>query len=186
MERTIKRAMCIFMFIVLAAAPVIAQANTLAVSENTTVVDGVINAEEYSFQQDFGQMKIYLNLTADTLWIGAIGNTKGWVAVGLGSTKMGGATIFMGFLEEGKVQFKPQMGLLGHRHQDVTDKQVSDSIISSAMKQDGGKTTLEVALKAATYIQNQSKLDMIFAIGPVPSFMVVHTFRGSLSVKLAS
>jgi len=53
--------------------------------------------------------------SADTLWIGVVGAATGWVAVG-------------------KVQFKPQAGA-GHSHQNLTAKDVTDSIVSSAMKE---------------------------------------------------
>jgi hypothetical protein len=99
---------------------------------------------------------------------------------------MDGATIFMGFVgEDGKVQFKPQAGS-GHKHSDVSDKAVADSVISYAIKESKGKTTLEVAVKAETYIQDgQKSLDLIFAIGPAKSFSPYHIFRGSQSVALA-
>jgi multisubunit Na+/H+ antiporter MnhF subunit len=160
-------------------------AQSLAVSTGKPVVDGVINANEYSFTQDFGQMKLYLHRTADTLYVGVVGNTSGWVAVGLDSLKMDASTIFMGYVVDGKAQFKPQVGM-GHTHQDTAEKAITDSVISYAMKEDGGKTVLELALKAAPYISaGQKELDVIYAIGAAKAFTPYHSFRGSVKVPLS-
>jgi len=162
-----------------------AQTKTVAITTNQTTVDGVVNAAEYSFSQDFGQMTVYVNRTADALYLAVVGTTKGWVAIGLGSLRMDGSTIFMGYVDsKGKVSFKPQEGQ-GHTHLDA-GQTVESTVISSAMKEDGGKTTLEVALKPASYIKaGQTELDLIYAQGSDDSFTPRHMFRGSLALKLA-
>jgi hypothetical protein len=174
----------LFLFIALGTA-VFGQAKSLAITTNKTVVDGVVNPGEYSFSQDFGELSLYVNRTADALSIGAVGNTTGWVSVGLGSLKMEGATIFMGFVgSDGKVQFKPQVGS-GHSHKDA-GSDVSGTIISYAMKTSGGKTTLEIALRPAAYIKaGQSDLQIIYAEGTEKSFIPRHMFRGALSLALS-
>ncbi len=168
------------------AAAGFAQGKALAVGTDKPDVDGVVKAGEYAVEKDLGPMQVYLSRTADALYVAAVGSTSGWIAVGLDSQKMQGATIFMGFVgEDGKVQFKPQAGA-GHAHANVTDKTIPDSVLSYAIKEKGGKTTLEVALKADRYIKaGQGSLDMIFAIGPAKSFSPYHTFRGFQKVALA-
>jgi hypothetical protein len=162
------------------------QTKALATTTNKTVVDGVVNPAEYSFSQDFGELSLYANRTANTLYLGIVGNTTGWVSVGLGSLKMEGATIFIGFVgSDGKVQFKPQVGS-GHSHKDVSGD-VAATIISSAMKEAGGKTTLEIALKPAAYIKAaQPALLVIYAQGTEKSFIPRHMLRGALSIPLAN
>jgi hypothetical protein len=98
---------------------------------------------------------------------------------------MEGATIFIGYVQkDGKVQFKPQAGR-GHLHRDTT-QDVTDSIVSYAMKEAGGKTTLEIQLKPALYLKaGQASLDIIYAEGTEDSFFPGHMVRGSLSLKLA-
>ena len=157
----------------------------LAVTTNKPVVDGVVNPNEYSFSTNLRDCVLYATRTADALYVAVVGNTTGWVAFGLGSQKMDGATIFMGFVQStGKVQFKPQAGR-GHTHRDTT-QDVTDSVVAYAMKETGGKTTLEVELKPAMYIKSgQAALDMIWAVGTDDSFIPVHMSRGALSVKLA-
>ena len=168
----------------LAGTAAFGQAKNLAVTTNKTVVDGAVNPAEYSYSQDFGQLSVYLNRTADTLSIGVVGITTGLVAVGLGSMRMDGSTIFMGFVTpDGKVQFKPQAGS-GHTHRD--DASVQSTITASAMKEAGGKTTLEIALKPAAYITaGQAALQLIYAEGTDDAFTPRHMFRGAVSIPLA-
>jgi hypothetical protein len=175
-------AVAVFLFFALSAY---AQSGVLAVSGNKPVVDATITDGEYSFQKDFGQMALSLSRSADTLYIGAAGKTSGWIAVGLGSMKMNGASIFIGYVgTDGKPQFKPQIGE-GHRHKDPSGKDMNDEVISYAMKEEGGKTFLELALKSDAFIkEGQKTLDVIFAIGPAKAFTPYHKYRNFTEVKL--
>ena len=183
-----RRSLAFFFFLVFSIAlgtAAFGQAKPLATTTNKTVVDGVVNPAEYSFSQDFGELSLYANRTADALYLGLVGNTTGWVSVGLGSLKMDGSTIFIGFVgKDGKMQFKAQAGS-GHSHKDVSGD-VAATIISSAMKEADGKTTLEIALKPAAYIKaGQSALQVIYAEGTEKSYIPRHMFRGALSIQLA-
>jgi hypothetical protein len=164
----------------------LAEDKALGVGTTSPEVDGVVKAGEYAVQKDFGPMRISLSRTADTLFVAASANNKGWIAVGLGTNVMNGATIFMGFVgDDGKVQFKPQTGS-GHTHADPSGSAAMDSVVSYAVKEELGKTTLELALKADSYIKGgQSTLDMIFAIGPAKAFSPYHVFRAFQKVPLA-
>jgi hypothetical protein len=183
MKRTMKLSAVVFLLLALVGVTGFAQ--SLAIGTNKTVVDGAVAAGEYSFSQVFGPLTLSVNRSADTLYLAVVGSTSGWVAVGLGSVKMNGSTIFMGFVgPDGKAQFKAQAGT-GHRHINA-DKSVDDSIVSYQLKEAGGKTTLEIAVKSAAYIKSgQSALDLIFAQGDDKSFTPYHSFRGSLSLKLS-
>jgi hypothetical protein len=174
-----------FLFFIALGAAAFGQAKSLAITKNKTAVDGVVNPDEYSFSENFGDLSLYVNRTADALYLGAVGNTTGWVSVGLGSLKMDGATIFIGYVgSDGKVKFKPQAGS-GHSHKDVGDD-VSGTIISYAMKESGDTTTLEIALRPAAYIKaGQSALQIIYAEGTEKSFIPRHMLRGALSLALA-
>ncbi|MGA2479544.1 MAG: DOMON domain-containing protein [Spirochaetia bacterium] len=155
-------------------------AQSLAVTANKTVVDGVVHPDEYSFTQVSGPLTLYANRTASTLNIALTGKTRGWVAVGLGSLKMNGASIFIGYVgNDGKVQFKPQLGS-GHSHKDT-----SAAVISYAIRTEGDTTTMEIALNANEYVKSgQASLDLIFAMGEDKSFVSYHSYRSSLSLKL--
>ncbi len=155
----------------------------LGVGGKKPSVDGVIQTGEYSFSQDFdGQITLYASRTPTTLYLAVVGNTSGWVAIGLGQ-RMDGADIFMGYVKGGKVYFKPQVGS-GHSHHDAPAS-VADTLLSYALKERGGKTTLEVALKAGAYIKSgQRTLDLIFSMGDSGSFNQYHSYRNLTSLNL--
>lgn len=156
-------------------------AQSLAVTTNKTVVDGVVHPDEYSFTQASGPLTLYANRTATTLNLALTGKTSGWVALGLGSLKMNGATIFMGFVgNDGKGQFKTQAGN-GHSHTDATA-----AVISYAIKAEGETTTMEISLNASEYVKSgQASLDLIFAMGGDKSFVSYHSYRSALRLKLS-
>jgi len=157
---------------------------TLGISPSAPVADGVVNQGEYVFTKDFGALAMSVSRTADSLFLAVVGKTTGWVAVGTGAQRMDGATIFIGFVDnDGKVQFKAQAGQ-GHTHKDTT-QDVASTVAASAMKETGGATTLELALKSDAYIvKGQDSLDLIVAVGPQDAFSPYHTFRTPLSIKL--
>ena len=154
-------------------------------SGEPVVVDGVVSSDEYTFTKDLGQVQLAISRSADTLWIGVVGKTTGWVAAGLGTLKMDKAAIYIGFVDSsGKVQLKPQLGA-GRSHSDTADPRITGSLLSSAMKEEDGKTTLELAFTADTWIDGREALELIYAIGAQDSFSPRHIVRGALSVALA-
>jgi hypothetical protein len=172
------------LFLVAGTAAIFAQ-DKLPAGTAKPVVDGVVKSGEYSYTHDFDQqLTLSASRTSDTLYFGVVGNTSGWVAVGLGSERMDGAAIFIGYVgADGKVQFKPQLGK-GHRHGEATSD-ISGSVVSYAMKEAGGKTTLEIAVKAADFVKaGQGSLDVIFGEGDQKSFTQYHTYRGATSLAL--
>jgi len=135
MKRPMKLTAVVVLFLALAGTAGFAQ--SLAVGTVKPAIDGVVKAGEYSYSQQFDSLTLYASRTADTLSLAVVGSTTGWVAVGLGSLKMNGSTIFMGFVDaNGKVQFKPQEGT-GHRHVNAASS-VEDSIVSYQVKEAGG------------------------------------------------
>ena len=158
----------------------------LVVSSVVTTVDGTIHEGEYSYMHDYGSLKLYVNRTAEALYLGVVGNTSGWVGVGVGSLKMDRATIFIGYVDDGGAeQFKIQTGS-AHTHGDVSGD-VSSTVISHAMTEHDRTTTLEVALKPDAYIDpGQTHLDLIFAAGQLKSFTERHFFRDFLRLNLGS
>jgi hypothetical protein len=182
MKRSILHAFPIIMFLALVGATGFAQ--NLAVTTNKVVDDGAITANEYGFSKEFDSLTLYVNRTKDTLSLAIVGDTTGWVSVGLGSLKMDASTIFMGFVgNNGKAKFKTQTGT-GHRHTEAA-KSVADTVTSYALKVADGKTTMELSLNPAAYIKDgQSSLDLIYAVGEDKSFIPKHSSRGALSLKL--
>ncbi len=158
--------------------------DTLDVSSRQPTVDGTVSPKEYTYSHDFdGQMTLYVSRTPTTLYLAVVGNTTGWVGVGIGQ-RMDRADIFMGYVKRGKAVFnRPQLGS-GHFHHDAP-AHVGDTLEKYGLKEKGGKTTLEVALKAPAYIKKgQSTLDLIFAMGDQASFSQYHSYRNLTSLTL--
>lgn len=161
----------------------VAQTKTLAlpVSGQLPTVDGIAAASEYPVGAEVGRMKLWLSRTADTVYAAFSGETTGWVSVGFGSLKMNDALMFIGFVsKDGKAQLKIQKGS-GHSHGDVE----SDALIQFAIKEVGGVTTVELALRSASVIaKGATDLPVIFAMGGADSFTTPHRARGSQPVTL--
>ena len=163
------------------AASAQTQPLVLPAAEAWVDVDGVTGATEYPVTAEAGKMKLRLSRDADTVFAALSGETTGWVAVGFGSLKMDGSLMLIGFVSaDGKAQLKIQRGK-GRSHADVE----SDALIQFAMKETGGVTTLELALKASSIIgKGATELPVIFAMGGADSFTTPHRARGSQQVKL--
>jgi hypothetical protein len=160
-----------------------AQASNPALSIGTAkpTLDGLVQASEYPVAWETGKQTIWLSRTVDTLYVAVSADTKGWVAVGFGSLKMDGALMLIGFVgTDGKAQLKLQKGA-GHSHGDIE----SDALIQFAMKEQGGKTVFEAALKASSIIGKDAKsLPMIWAFGGGDNFTSFMLARGSFTVDL--
>lgn len=143
-------------------------------------IDGTIAAGEYSLTVDLAKAKLALRWTDDLLAIGVTAETKGWIAVGLGSRKMDKAIIFIGFATGDQAQVKIQKGA-GHSHGDVALEAMS----AYALAEKGKETTMEIAVKAPSFITaDQTGLDLIVAFGGSDSFSGLHRYRTSLTVAL--
>jgi hypothetical protein len=154
---------------------------TLTQTAASPKVDGIVNAKEYALTSGNPELQLSLSWTADTLWVALSGQTTGWVAVGVGSTAMDGAVMYIGYVSGDKTQIKVQQGA-GHRHGDIN----SNAPVQYAMKEAGGRTTVEVALKAAEFIaKDQKQLDLVVAMGAADSFISMHKVRAGISVNLA-
>jgi hypothetical protein len=152
----------------------------LARTTGTAQIDGTIAAGEYSLTVDLAKAKLALLWIEDTLAIGVTAETKGWVAVGLGSRRMDKAVIFIGYATGDQTQLKIQRGA-GHSHRDVDSK----AMTSYAIAEKGKDTTMEIALKASSFIApDQSVLDLIVAYGGSDSFSGFHRYRTPLSIAL--
>jgi DOMON domain len=179
MKRTIMLSACL---LVLAAAWGGAQTTlTHAAAGTTPKTDGTVNAKEYAVTTGDANLQLSLSWIGDTLYLGIVGQTTGWVAAGIGSTAMNNAVMYMGFITGDQTQMKVQVGA-GHRHSD-TDTNVP---LLYAMTESAGKTTLEVAVKAAGFIvAGQKKLDVILAMGNADSFLSMHKAKSIASIALA-
>jgi hypothetical protein len=155
--------------------------SALGLTSTPARVDGVFTDKEYSLVTEDAGMKLGLTWTADVLYIGLSAPTTGWVAAGIGSMRMDGAVIYIGYAVGQESQLKVQEGA-GHRHADLN----ADAPRGYAVKEAGGRTVLELALDASSAIsKNQAVLQLVFAMGAADSFSSMHRARSSVSVGLA-
>ena len=155
--------------------------SALGISSTPARVDGVFTDKEYGLVTEDAGMKLGLTWTADVLYIGLSAPTTGWVAAGIGSTRMDGAVIYIGYAVGQESQMKIQKGA-GHGHADLD----AGAPRQYAVKEAGGRTVLELALDASTAIaKNQAALQLIIAMGGADSFSSVHRARAGVSVELA-
>jgi hypothetical protein len=155
--------------------------SALGITSSPARVDGVFTNKEYSLITEDAGMKLGLTRTADVLYVGLSAPTTGWVAVGIGSTRMDGAVIYIGYAVGQQSQLKVQKGT-GHRHSDLD----ADAPREFAVKEAGGRTVLELALDATSAIaKDQSALQLIIAMGAADSFSSMHRARSGVSIELS-
>jgi hypothetical protein len=132
--------------------------------------DGTVGAAEYSWQSAMGDMQLWLSVSADssTLHVALRAPTSGWAAVGLGSLKMNGAFMVLGYDDKAKQAVSEQTGVLfGHK------ENKTNVLLKSAVLEKDGATTLEFSLPAAGYLSTGS-LKMIMAYGKQDNFTSKH------------
>ena len=170
----------VFLALLAGAASAQDKPQTLVRTTDQAPIDGTIAAGEYSLTVDLPKAKLALQWSADTLAIAVTAETKGWVAIGLGSRKMDKSVIFIGYVTGDQAQMKIQKGA-SHSHGDLDSK----AMTSYAVAEKGKDTTMEVALNASSFIAaDQTVLDLIVAFGGSDSFSAFHRYRTQRSVAL--
>ncbi|HEY9054594.1 MAG TPA: DOMON domain-containing protein [Rectinemataceae bacterium] len=142
--------------------------------------DGIIGASEYGQLSERQGMKIGVRLSADgkTLSVAVQAPTAGWVAAGLGSLRMNGAFMVLGYSKEGSGYVSEERGsVVGHKPS--ADKRLE----SWAVSETGGFTVLEFSIPAAGFLKGDA-VDMIFAYGAKDDFVSKHSRYASASVSL--
>ena len=179
MKRTILLATCALLLAAMCAG---AQTTlTHAATGTAPKIDSTIAAKEYAVSAGDDTFGTSLSWIGDTLYVSVIAKTTGWVAVGLGSTRMSGAIMYMGFVKGAETQMKVQVGA-GHAHSDTA----KNAPLQYKMTETGGTTVLEVALKASEFIVGgQKTIDMIVAYGGSDSFISMHRAKAAVSFTLA-
>ncbi len=158
----------VFAAAALLSASVYAQG--LAPSASVPSADGSLGASEYSHSGMYGDMTFAASLSADgkTLYVGLSAPSTGWVAVGLGSLKMNGAFMVLGYDDNGKTVISEEIGK-GHGHKPNAVKVLS----AGAVRESGGNTVLEFALPSAGYL-NEATLKILVAYGRRDNLTSIH------------
>lgn len=157
----------------LAGAGLSAEGAAVGISKIAPVQDGRIGEGEYSYSASFGDFSLAASLSADgaTLYLAVEAPVSGWVALGLGSTRMDGAYLVLGSAAGGKGQVSEQLGR-GHSHSQAGPTR----LLKSAVRASGGKTCLEIALPASAYVSG-GKLNLVFSASPSASLSMIHSMR---------
>lgn len=142
------------------------------------VLDGVASSGEYAFSEAKGGIAVGASLSADkaTLFLSVSAKTKGWVAVGIGSSMMDGALMILGYVDGGQETVLIELGK-GKSHAPTTQ-----AGIKSKVSESGDATTLEVSLPAAPYLKD-GQVKLIMAIGATDNPKARHSARGQAIAK---
>lgn len=151
-----------------------------ALAQSMDSTDGVIQPGEYSIDRVDGPAHIYARFEADKIRLAIVGETKGWVAIGVDSKRMNGAKIFMGYVDGNGESFTTQAGVR-HSHHDSSEFKA----LSHAVKETGNSTTMEIELNRSAFLgPGQTTLDLIYAMGSRDSFRQYHSFHGTTTLSV--
>ena len=117
------------------------------------------------------------SLDGDNLTISFTADTDGWVAVGLGSSRMDGSNMFIGYSKNGEAYFEEHLGN-GHSHKKVSDPRP----VEYSVTESGGTTVMEFTV-AKSGFNSGSSLPVIVAYGARDSFSSMHRYRDSAVIK---
>ncbi|MDD3929982.1 MAG: DOMON domain-containing protein [Sphaerochaeta sp.] len=125
------------------------------------VIDGSFGATEYPQVVQLKDMRLgyALSRNGQSLHFILEAPATGWVSVGLGSNRMHGAHMIIGYDALSSQVISEETGR-GHGHSPSSTK----LLIQSTIKESGGKTTLEFSLPASTYSSGK-ELPLIVAYG---------------------
>lgn len=156
-------------------------AQDLSPSARKPTADGILGADEYSFNGTYSGMKLGVSLSADraTLYLALEAPTTGWVALGLGSLTMNGAYIVLASVTNGQPVVSEQTGA-GHGHSPNKEKKLA----ASAVRETNGTTVLEIALPAAAYASGNT-MQILMSYGAADSFVVKHSVHASAELSVA-
>ncbi len=126
-------------------------------------------------------MTVHLSLSADwkTLYAALEAPTTGWAAIGLGSLKMDGAFLVLGYDAAGTPAVREDTGR-GRTHAPNPDRVLT----AQAVRETGGRTILEIALPAAPHAAGSS-LKLILAYGRRDDFISLHAAYAPAEVPIA-
>jgi hypothetical protein len=180
--KSVKKAVGTLLVFVALSLTAFAQDLHLSPGDLKPVADGVIGANEYSSMTTIGPVTVYASLDRDgVLYLAASSTMKGWVALGLGSEKMDGSTIFMGFVKDGKSQFSIQTGK-GHGHFDAKGA----TTLSQGVSLSDGGTILEFSVPLDSFLKSGSDtVGLIVGASDATDFATRHSFRASSSISVS-
>lgn len=155
---------------------------SLSPQATAPTIDGAMQNGEYKLMQTVGSFWLGTALSADksTLTIGIAAKSTGWISVGLGSLRMNGAYIVLGFDKAGKQTITENKGS-GHSH----SPSGTHKVIASVVKTVNGSTYLEFSIPAAEYLKN-GKLQLILGASNTADMISFHPLFKSIEIPVAN
>jgi len=159
--------------------------------EETPTNDGRVESNEYQFSQSFSNdlFHLYWTVNDSTIYVGMVGQTAGWIAVGFDPTNaMLDADIIFGWVgSEGAVILYDTYSLnaYGSNHPQDVDIGGSDDILTFNGSEESSVTTIEFSRYLATTdeydnsIPASGTVDIIWAVGDSDDFTSKHIKAGS-------
>lgn len=170
----------IYMFtLLLVVLPV--SAAIISTSPVDPILDGILKEQEYSNVQIIRGMKLGYTLSRDeqTLHFTIEAPTKGWVSIGLGSNRMQGAHMIIGFDGANGQVISEETGR-GHTHSASRDKIAKQHIV----KESGNTTTLEFSVPSSLYSKDR-ELRIILAYGSADNLTSKHVAYGNFTISFS-
>lgn len=142
-------------------------------------LDGVIAEGEYRFVEAKSGIRLAASLSADgsTLFVAVSGATRGWVAFGVGSPRMNGAYMILGFQEAGGRTVVSEETGVGHSHRPNAQR-----VATTVVREQDGVTTLEASFPAAAFVQN-GQVQAIAALGNRDDLTSLHRARAAFVIR---
>ena len=166
------------------------------VEEQIPINDGIVQNTEYessiSFKNDLFQL--YWTINDSTIYVGMIGQTTGWIAIGFDpTTSMLDADLVYGWVDnEGVVTLYDAYSLnaFGSDHPKDVDIGGTDNILTFNGTEESSVTTIEFSRNLSTGDTNDNDIpksgtiDIIWAIGNSDSFTSPHIQRGEATLTM--
>jgi hypothetical protein len=157
-------------------------------------VDGVIDEGEYELSTSFGDghFELYWQFVNDTVQIGLVAKTTGWIALGIDPEKrMKHADMLIGWWEDGTFELHDTWSVdETGPHPDDTDLGGTFDILTYFATQGGGKTTVEFTRALSTGdqydkdIPETGVLKVLWATSDNDNFNSVHSRRGKAEINV--
>jgi len=141
--------------------------------------DGILKTGEYAVAFEKQTMKLGFTLSADRsiVYVAIQAPSTGWVSVGLGSTRMNGTYMVLGYDAAGKTVISEETGTSsGHKPNPAS------ILKSKAVKESAGQTTLEFSVPAARFLKGDN-IDMIIAYSNQDDLVSFHGKFAGLTVQ---
>jgi len=137
-------------------------------------VDGRFGSREGYSSEELQKAHLFWKVEGEYLYVGIKAATEGWVAVGLGSARMDGSHIYMGYFDDDSF-FEEHLGR-GHSHRKVDNERD----VEYALRYDDEFTYMEFRVPKDDYISSgQDTLPVIVAYGNRKNFRAMHRYRDS-------